>query len=166
MKSRFDQQHLSELGFCGFQRVRNLPPGCPHIPSKPGIYAVTLEPAVMTFLDRSVGGHFKGSDPSVTPSVLAARQIDRVPLMYVGRASSLRSRINLLARYARGEPVAHRGGRYLWQIAEHDQLRVAWRFQEDPVNAESALLDDFKATFGRLPFANLVHGTRRIFVAA
>jgi hypothetical protein len=38
----------------------------------------------------------------------------------------------MLARYGRGEPVAHQGGRYLWPIAEHDSLRVAWKLDPRP----------------------------------
>jgi hypothetical protein len=126
---------------------------------------VTLDPPVRSFLARSVGGHFKGTNPSVTVPVLEARRLDGVPTLYIGRATNLCSRVDLLARYGRGEPVAHQGGRYLWQIAEHDSLRVAWKLDADPVGAEADLLDEFEATFGQLPFANLVRGSRALVAA-
>jgi hypothetical protein len=85
--------------------------------------------------------------------------------MYIGRAGDLNSRIRLLRRYGQGEPVGHQGGRYLWQLAAHRQLRVAWRLEDDPVSAEAVLLADFERTTGGLPFANLVRGTRPVAFA-
>jgi hypothetical protein len=165
MQTSFDQNDLSARGFVGFQLLRQLPRRCQYLPSGSGIYVVTLDPPVPSFLARSVGGHFKGTEPSVAVPVLEARRLDRVSTMYIGRAANLRSRVDLLARYGRGEPVAHQGGRYLWQIAEHESLRVAWKPDPDPVGAEAELLDEFETMFGRLPFANLVRG-RRALVAA
>ena len=66
--SRFNEQHLKELGFTGFLSLRALPRGAAQVPSVSGVYAVTLESSTHSFLDRSVGGHFKQSDPTVSPS--------------------------------------------------------------------------------------------------
>jgi hypothetical protein len=161
--NRFDQQHLSQLGFVGFERLSALPKGCGHLPASPGIYAVlAYPPARHGFLERSVGGRFKGRDGTVPIDALVARWIDDAGLLYVGRSNSLRRRVDELARYGRGEPIGHRGGRYLWQLAEHDELRVAWHGIVDSVQAEREFLDDFEAQFGQLPFANLVRGTRGV----
>lgn len=97
--------------------------------------------------------------------VLEAKRVEGTPTMYIGRATSLRKRIDLLARYGGGEPVAHQGGRYLWQIAEPDRLRIAWKLDCDPVAAEADLLDEFEAAFARLPFANIVRGSRTMVPA-
>lgn len=130
------------------------------------MYAVTLSSRTHSFLDRSVGGHFKQSDPTVSPAALAAKWAEETATLYIGRASDLRSRVDLLARYGRGQPVAHRGGRYLWQLAEHAQLRVCWRHEPDPVRAEAELLDELESAVGQLPFASLVRGTKAQPLAA
>ena len=41
----------------------------------------------------------------------------QTPILYFGKADALRKRIKDLVRFAAGEPVAHWGGRYLWQIS-------------------------------------------------
>ncbi|OAI39327.1 hypothetical protein AYO39_00590 [Actinobacteria bacterium SCGC AG-212-D09] len=132
------------------------------IPRSAGVYAVLLEPPESRFLERSVGGHFKHKDPTVPVAALEAKWMPGTPILYIGRASNLEGRIKLLARYGRGEPVAHQGGRYLWQLEQHDRLVVGWRLEDDPVTAEAALLEDFELTLGALPFANLVRGARPV----
>jgi hypothetical protein len=157
----FNQDHLTEIGFVGFERLHSLPRGCRHVPECPGIYVVLIDRAAPhAFLERSVGGHFKGQDGSVAISALLAKWSDDEDTLYIGRTNSLSRRLDEFARYGRGEPVGHRGGRYLWQLAEHDRLLVAWRPERDPAAAESDLLDEFEARFGHLPFANLVRGRR------
>jgi len=165
VQNHFDHQDLTRRGFVGFELLRRLPRRCAWIPSGSGIYVVTLEVPEVGFVAHSVGGRFKGRDPTVSVPLLESRRLDGVPTQYIGRATSLRERVDLLARYGRGEPVAHQGGRYLWQLAQHALLRVAWMVHPDPVAAEAELLDEFEALFGRLPFANLVRG-RRVLVAA
>jgi hypothetical protein len=164
--STFNQQHLRDLGFTEFRSLRALPRGAGPVPNISGVYAVTLESSTHTFLDRSVGGHFKRKDPTVSTDKLTTKWVEGTATLYIGRASDLRKRIDLLARYGRGEPVAHQGGRYLWQLAEHGELRVCWRPEADPIRAETELLDDFESVVGQLPFANLIRGTRAPALAA
>jgi hypothetical protein len=165
MPFTFDHHHLADCGFAGFLPLRSLPRRCHEVPDEPGIYVVTLDQPSPAFLERSAGGPFKRRDPSVATSRLAAKWVADTSTLYVGRASSLRGRLDLLARFGRGEPVAHWGGRYLWQFAALDDLLVCWRLEDEPVRAECQLLDEFQATMGRLPFANLVQGTRRAVAA-
>lgn len=157
----FDQTHLGEMGFTGF-RPLSFATDAAHIPRDSGVYAVLLDPPCGEFLVRSAGGHFKGKDPTVPIDILEAKWVPYTPTLYIGRAGDLRARIKLLERYGAGEPVAHQGGRYLWQLAGHVRLVVAWRRDDDPVGAESALLEEFEATLGRLPFANLVRGVKPV----
>jgi hypothetical protein len=164
--SGFTEQHLQDLGFTGFCSLSVLPRGGGPVPSVSGVYAVTLGSSTHTFLDRSAGGHFKRNDPTVSPDKLTAKWVEGTATLYIGRANDLRKRIDLLARYGRGEPVAHQGGRYLWQLAEHGELLVCWRPEADPVQAETELLEDFESTVGQLPCANLVRGTRAQPLAA
>jgi hypothetical protein len=78
-----------------------------------------------------------------------------VPTVYIGKADSLRSRLDLLTGFARGEAIMHWGGRLLWQLASSDELLVAWRLAQDFGDLECDLIDEFRDVYGRLPYANL-----------
>ncbi len=160
MRDAFDQQHLQGLGFTGFLELRHLDRRDPRVPSAAGIYVVVLDGSG-SFREQSVGGWFKGRNPTVPASALVAKWCEATQTQYVGRANDLRRRVAQLARFGRGEPVGHYGGRYLWQLQDSDRLRVAWREVEDPISAETELLDEFESVMGQLPFANLVRGTRQ-----
>lgn len=80
--------------------------------------------------------------------------VARTPLLYVGESKTLRKRLMQLRRQGAGESANHWGGIYLWQLADSRDLRLAWREEADPVAAKRALLKEFRATFGCLPFAN------------
>jgi transcriptional regulator with XRE-family HTH domain len=155
-RTAFSVADLRRRGFTGFVRVRRLPKGCPDVTAESGVYAVVRSSAAAPeFLDQSVGGHFKQADPTVDLKELERQWVDGATVMYVGRGGSLRKRIDLLARYSRGEPIAHQGGRLLWQLADHDDLLVAWLPDPDPVAREVELVDEFVDAYGSLPFANL-----------
>jgi len=160
-----NHHHLSEIGFEGFERL--LDPGLARkLPHASGIYVALLDPPTpVQFLTRSVGGHFKDKDPTVREDVLRQKYIAGCVTQYIGRATTLDQRVPQLARFGRGEPVGHWGGRYLWQLPEHRNLRVAWRLEADPAQAEADLLDEFETTYGQLPFANLMRGRRAAAVA-
>lgn len=156
----FDQAHLEELGFAGFVPLHGAELAG-RVPSQSGVYVVLAHAGEMpTFLDVSRGGRFKGRNPTVDRAVLASKFVRGSETLYIGRATELDQRVGLLTRFGSGEPVAHWGGRYLWQIDQPESLRVAWRLEADPVEAEARLLDEFEVEFGRLPFANLVRGNR------
>jgi hypothetical protein len=164
MECSFNQPHLRQLGFVGFRPLRSASTTL-EAPREPGVYAVLLDRPERRFLERSVGGHFKRKDPTVDVEHLSAKWVADTPTLYIGRATDLQTRIKLLARFGRGEPVAHYGGRYLWQLEQNAQLEVAWRVDDDPVSAETELLEGFELTFGSLPFANLVRGARPVALA-
>ena len=121
-----------------------------------------------TFLSSSSAGRFKGRDPSAAPETLAAAWVSGERLLYIGRAAAGRSgrrgrsmRLDEYRRHGAGEPVGHWGGHYIWQLADHDYLLVAWKADDDPTAFEADLLDEFIADHGQLPFANLRRGDRR-----
>jgi transcriptional regulator with XRE-family HTH domain len=152
----FSEDDLRAQGFEGFVRVAALPSGARNVPATPGVYTVVRRSnKPPTFLTASVGGHFKGRDPSVSGDILRTKWVDGTSVLYVGSTAKLRDRLNLLARFGRGEPVGHWGGRYLWQIADHDQLLVAWLETSDQIAREAALIEDFHSAFAALPFANI-----------
>ena len=152
----FDCEGLDSRGFEGFVSVDALRRPSTVIPAAPGIYVVCRESlATPEFLRRSVGGWFKNRDPSVSNHRLTTEWVDDCSILYIGRAASLRNRLEQLARFAAGERVGHWGGRLLWQLTDHADFVVAWRLAEDPVTAEAVMIDEFCEHYGALPFANL-----------
>jgi len=116
----------------------------------------SLEPH---FLDASPGGHFKGRSPTERISVLEAEWVANACTVYIGKATVGRRRLRAYGRFGAGEPVAHWGGRYIWQLAESADLLVAWHAISWPEPArgyEKRLLAHFAGLHdGRRPFANL-----------
>lgn len=151
-----DRDTLEDRGFNGFVRICDLAAGCPTVPKGPGIYVV-LRPTANDpeFLETNAGGHFKQQDPTVSQAYLHANWVTGASVVYIGRGGNLRNRLNLLARFSRGEPVGHWGGRLLWQLADHAQLLVAWREAPDHQGHEMDVIDEFVRAYGALPFANL-----------
>lgn len=153
----FSRAWLESGGFSGFMRISTLHRSLDGVPYGPGVYVVLRETSgAPRFLSTNHGGRFKGRDPTVAVQMLRARWHDSTPILYFGKADSLRSRIKLLVRFAAGQPVAHWGGRYLWQLADSSSFVVGWRENQEPRALEEDLLADFAAHFGALPFANIV----------
>jgi hypothetical protein len=108
----------------------------------------------------SVGGRFKDKDPSVSRDDLLTNWVNKTEVIYIGKASSsrgLRKRLKQYMDFGAGRPVAHWGGRFIWQIENCDDLVVAWKCAEEEAaeQFEARLQHDFYVQYGRLPFANL-----------
>jgi hypothetical protein len=152
-------------GFEGFRSVGHLRRGgCDEVPAVRGVYTVLRDAeGKPEFLARSVGGWYRGTDPSVAVDALEARWVPGAPTLYIGRASGpgvrslLQQRVKRYMRFGAGKRVAHWGGRLIWQLRDHLGLIVAWMPTpaEDPANVEARLLKEFVAAHGRPPFANL-----------
>lgn len=153
---------LQERGFSGFIPFNALTRS--DVPNEAGIYVVmrpTLSAPV--FLPESPAGHFKGQDPAVTVDLLEAAWVDGAEILYIGKASAgsngrrgLRTRLDEYRRYGTGQPVGHRGGRFVWQLEDSVSLLVAWRLtpDEDPAAAEARMIKEFNEIYGKRPFAN------------
>jgi hypothetical protein len=156
----FDRSGLAYAGFEGFMSFRKLLEiWIGIVPKTAGAYVVLRDlnypPA---FRDTNPGGHFKGQDPTVSVDVLSSNWIDGCHVIYIGKGDNLGRRLDQYARFGRGDPVGHWGGRYVWQLADSDDLIVAWRrcdAEQTAHQLETELLMAFRQRYGRLPFANL-----------
>jgi len=84
--------------------------------------------------------------------------------LYIGKAGSqvqnatLQRRIKAFLDFGGGQPVAHWGGRLIWQLQNSDSLLICWKETPtgNPRAFEKSLIEQFKRTHGgRKPFANL-----------
>lgn len=128
-----------------------------------GVYLVVrVDMSDPEFVSEGSGGHFKGRNPDVPVSELAANWVDDTCVLYIGKAggktshATLRKRIGQYIRFGEGKPVGHWGGRYIWQLKDCDNLLFCWKASEDAEILESELIAGFKSQYGgRRPFANL-----------
>lgn len=129
------------------------------LPRLPGIYAVSYEAGrPKSWQIESCGGWHKKRNPAVDPHRLNREWVDGTDIVYVGRTDrTLAKRIGEFARFGRGEPIGHWGGRLIWQLPHADLLMVGWIALDMGLatERESALLAEFLEAFDRLPFANL-----------
>jgi hypothetical protein len=91
--------------------------------------------------------------------------VDDAFVLYIGKADAgargqrgIRARLDEYLRFGMGEPIGHWGGRYLWQLANANDLIVCYKACPNPVAEERRLLDLFVSEYGALPFANLRRG--------
>lgn len=152
-------KELQRNGFNGFISVKNLKSNHKCIPPVGGVYVVIRDTEeAPEFLEKGTGGFFKGKNPNVGIEELEANYVGSSRIMYIGKGNNLKRRIRQLLQFASGKNIGHWGGRYLWQLADSDNLLIAWKelpTTDDPHEVESEMLEDFLNTHGKLPFANL-----------
>jgi hypothetical protein len=105
----FDLEDLRDRGFVGFIRFGDLSREDSLIPTDSGVYVLVADAVQPEFLPRSPAGWWKGRDPTLPIDRLATEWVDGVPTVYIGKADSLRSRLDLLTGFARGEAIMHWG---------------------------------------------------------
>lgn len=129
-----------------------------------GVYVVLMESVdEPVFRMASIGGHFKGKDPTVPEQVLMANWVEDAIVVYIGKAggtaskATLQSRLRQYMAFGCGKPVGHWGGRLIWQLANCDDLLVAWKplVDQEPRKVEQEMIADFVLLHAAMPFANL-----------
>jgi hypothetical protein len=158
--NNFKRDALVADGFLGFVPFRRLCQGAINsVPSAEGVYVVMREiddrPA---FLEKNPGGWFKGRNPTVSKSDLPSQWVSGAHVIYIGKGNSLQRRVKRYLDFGLGKPAAHWGGRLIWQVEQCMDFVLAWKLMaqdENAVDLESRLLEEFCAVYGRLPFANL-----------
>jgi predicted nucleotidyltransferase len=164
-KMRFDSiEHIRQSGFGGFVTVSTLQKSkCNKVPHEVGVYLV-LRPNTKPpyFLDESIGGHFKGKNPTVAVRTLEDKWVDDALVVNIGKAGpgvkrTLKCRLLAYMQFGEGMAVAHWGGRYIWQLDGSGGLLVCWKETPDgvPRNVEKRLISEFMEAYQKLPFANL-----------
>lgn len=153
--------YLKSDGFVGYKSVGELMTDHSRIPSVGGVY-VFLRPSddAPEFLEEGTGGFFKRSapkDPNVSLQELSANWVDGTSIVYIGKATSLKTRLSAYLRFGEGKFATHWGGRYIWQLKDSRDLIVCWKVTgENPRDVEERIIADFKARHnGQRPFANL-----------
>ena len=111
-------QRLKSDGFEGFISVENLMQSRKMIPSNSGVYIILrLKDSEPEFLEQGTGGFFKKKEPrnpNVSIDELRDNWLPDEAIIYIGKATSLKSRLGSYLRFGEGKFATHWGGRYIW----------------------------------------------------
>lgn len=160
-------ESLKRDGFAGGVTIRHLQDSrCRDLPAKQGVYVIVRDKQTPpTFLLTSVGGFFKGKNPTVAVDELQSKWVTGTPVVYIGKAggdvsrATLKSRLWQYMQFGQGKDIGHWGGRYIWQLDDNKDLNVWWKTTDrDAETVECELLNEFIKDYIRLPYANLKMG--------
>lgn len=151
LPASWDRAGLDEVGFEGFVRFAEL--AASTVPREPGIYVVlrtaSTPPEMLELTRARAGSAYPLED-------LGGRWIEGTPVIYIGKAEAkaggLRKRLGQFAR----KGASHQGGRSIWQLADQDELLVAWATtpDESAEEVEIRYRAVFAERYGAWPFAN------------
>jgi len=163
---------LKTEGFMGFRNIKDLFLNCSDVPNERGNYLVLyLGGDHPKFVPKGVGGFFKGKDPNRPIVELEKHWVPGTIVVYIGQAGgvikgkwseqTLNDRISTYMKFGREKPVAHWGGRYIWQIQNYKDLVLCWKPLHDKVRdpklCEHEMITEFKTQYdGKRPFANCI----------
>jgi hypothetical protein len=154
-----DIDEIKKAGFIGFKKMSELFLDSSMLPDNNGVYLVlNIDNRPGEFLTVGSGGHFKGKDPNISLADLKSNWVDNTKVVYIGKATSLRSRLRQYFSFGQGKNIGHYGGRLIWQIRYSKDLIVCWKsLTTDPREFEADLIQQFVKTYGCRPFANLAN---------
>lgn len=160
-------ESIKANGFEGFKSISYLSENLSEIPNVMGVYMILRNSDLSPkFLTKGTGGFFKNLDPNVAVNILENNWVTKTKVLYIGKAGAasssptLRSRLNQYFKFGRGGKVGHRGGRYIWQLEDAQDLLVCWikitpSDSIEPRDFEYNLIQNFKNVYNMHPFANL-----------
>ena len=108
-------------------------------------------------MEIGTGGYHKNKNPNVSLEILKQNWVEGVNVVYIGKATNLKTRLRAYFSFGQGNNASHYGGRLIWQLANSRSLIVCWKVlpKENPREVEKVLIKTFKDQFNKLPFANL-----------
>lgn len=161
MNEKSLKAEVEALKLDGTMLVGDLKVSCKQIPNEPGIYVVLGNyNEVPEFLEKGSGPEYHSNKPmNYSIKKLEDKWVDHTLIVYIGKSdNSLKHRIETYISFGKGEDVAHRGGRAIWQLPDSDNLVIGWKKISGNCNAATAekeLLKEFKQNHNKkLPFAN------------
>jgi hypothetical protein len=146
----WDRAGLEAVGFSGFVPFAALAGA--GVPTGRGIYVVLrtaiTPPVLLELTTARAGSAYPLAD-------LEARWVAGTPVVYIGKAEPVGGLRKRLGQYAR-RGSSHTGGRSIWQLADQEELLVAWVTTPGEIaeEAEIRYRDAFAEIYGRWPFAN------------
>lgn len=154
-----DIDELKKSGFTGFKKMGELFLDSSMLPNNKGVYLVlNIDNKPGEFLKVGSGGHFKGKDPNISLEDLKSNWVENTKVVYIGKATSLKTRLRQYFGFGQGKNIGHYGGRLIWQLSYSRDLVVCWKsLTTDPREYETDLIQQFVNTFGCRPFANLAN---------
>ena len=164
-KKVFFEDEVEALKLDGITEVSMLKQSCSGLPKSAGVYVVLGNyPEMPEFLEKGTGPEFhnkKGTRQPMNYSVsdLERKWVDNTWIVYIGKTdNTLYKRISDYIKFGKGQDVAHRGGRAIWQLPDSEKLLIGWKIIEPPITAEQIekeWLRVFKNNHNdKLPFAN------------
>lgn len=133
------------------------------IPQSPGVYVVLrANTSAPQFLAKGFGGTHKARKAHAPISELQAEWVHGASVLYFGKASQRKNggglwdRIHEYSIAGQGRRHGHRGGEYIWQLADAKDLLVAWKVVPGGTEGklEEAMILAFRDKYGKIPFAN------------
>ena len=126
--------------------------------NRKGVYIVVLPKTFqeICFEEDSKAGRFKGKNPTVSPDTLKANWVDGAEILYIGKTErTIQKRMREHIDFWNGKPVAAWGGRFIAQLQNFKDLEIWFLPWDRPAEMETALINEFKVRYKKLPFANL-----------
>lgn len=155
----YSEESLIRCGFVGFLPIKECRMDYAVFPKVPGVYIVLRRSKKRPeYLTVGSGGHFKDKDPNVSITELSDNWVEGASVVYIGMTTAtLHERLSAYMKFGEGRKIGHKGGRYIWQLADHEDLIVCWKemLVGSPEKYETELILDFKKKYGERPFANL-----------
>jgi len=142
---------LDKAGFVGWVPLVGIQATA--LPKLHGVYVVvrTAE-SERAFITTNAAE--KGTRAKAYPvTELENQWLTTTPVLYIGKAAGSRGLAQRLVPFGR-KATSHSGGRSIWQLADADDLLVAWRIARDASALEMAMIAAFALKFGQRPFAN------------